>query len=269
MFAVVLIGLAVSLLLVGALLAACFLDVAFGGPRPALRPAGGGLELDQELALAWRLPFLAGDELTEWATAAARTTVRRGLSQPRTPATAGAIAGRIFSGLKRIAVASGDGRCSSEESCSNRPHGAIGVTPLEALAIVDAVCCFRPADVSRVRAAAIAASRKAPTAGAGSACTCPLLRQGDNCAADGLRPLDCRQNSLCPSIAQQPATGAAAEFAGSLVRGVEQGLSRELAEHGLDGARYELNSALATAFKPGAAAEWISGKPVFASCTRV
>ncbi|HIF30931.1 MAG TPA: hypothetical protein EYQ75_04525 [Planctomycetaceae bacterium] len=101
---------------------------------------------------------------------------------------------------------------------------------------------------------------------------CPLLCDGNTCAANGMRPIHCR--GWFPLPDRQNEVGSSSEDAGTIDahahtvgQGAENGLASELDERGLDGNRYELNSALAVAFDtPNAAELWANGEPVFERC---
>ena len=98
--------------------------------------------------------------------------------------------------------------------------------------------------------------------------TCPLRCPDGKCAAAGVHPVVC-----CGRGTQTPGKNGdslpvlAEEFGATLGCGMVQGVSQALAEAGLDGHVYELNSALAAALEtPDAADRWAKNEPVFAGC---
>jgi hypothetical protein len=151
----------------------------------------------------------------------------------------------------------------------------IAVTPPEVLTVADALRRNHRRQVTHIRNRAIENADRVANMDReqyeAEAVVCPLLCEGNRCAANGMRPIHCR--GWLPIADQQTetdsSTGSIDIHAHTVGRGTQEGLARELNEHGLDGNRYELNSALAVAIEiPNAAELWAKRELIFQCCRR-
>jgi uncharacterized protein len=104
---------------------------------------------------------------------------------------------------------------------------------------------------------------------------CAFLRDG-HCTVYEARPIRCRSwnstdREACEVGFHDPRTPVVPvdPYAFEAGMGVQEGLYDGVKQAGLDGARYELHSAILRALEvPDAAERWINGENVFVGCTR-
>lgn len=268
MLAFVLMALSLSLLVVLAIFVLAFVEGAFGKPQPA--PVG------RALSQGWQPPMIHDKELVSWAAEAAKNSVRRRLSSRRTATTAMEIAAELHAGVNSaIGQLPREVDRDSVHACSSCRHQWIAVMAPEALSIAETLRTKSPLQVNRIRERAIENSRRVANLDqrqyAEAKLVCPLFCDG-SCAANGMRPLHCCGWRLMSGEQGNqdvlPVDGASIDpHAYCVSQGARDGLARELQDEGLDGNRYELNSALIAALDtPDAAARWANGEGVFEGC---
>jgi Fe-S-cluster containining protein len=265
MLPVIVLGLALAVIVTIAFVIWAFVEVAFRQPGPAA---------PRREPAFWRPPIIAGQDLFAWAARVAKTLTLQRLSEPRSEKTAGRIAEAIGHGASNaIALAKDELPAAHDTACPSRSCGRrmITATAAEVLAIADAVHhqghraaehIRRRAEDNVQRAAALG-----PQQYLAADIICPLMTSDGHCATYDVRPLQCRAwCKLCDSDgAKCMLTGEANAY--TISQGIEEGLATALADAGLDGHVYELNSALAAALaNPDASLHWAVGEPVFAGC---
>ena len=180
------------------------------------------------------------------------------------PATSSSIAACRAPILSRVATDSGSQVPKNADCPSCRDHKIL-VTAPEVLAIVDHVQRKLPEpEVQRIRGLAVANAQRAcgldAQQHAAAGLVCPLHCSQGDCAAYAVRPVHCRSWHMLSEAAHDEE--ARAEFT-RMEDGIVQGLNAA----GLDGTKYELNSALAVAFQDSAVrGRWAHGESVFAGC---
>jgi Fe-S-cluster containining protein len=256
----------ISLLLLLGLGILAFFEVAFAGPGRAA-PA---------LLAQPDLPLLSGDALRQWASGKARQVVAKYSQHPRKATTAIALAHEIEDLTSRIIDSSQPRRSLSRLGrCDTTSRGTISLTTPETVAIVDVLRHRLPRRQLKEihdRAAKNAerlAVKEQPSA-SDVATVCPLLSPEGCCVSYESRPVYCRGHCLnCTGIEWGPAAATEprdAAFAASVGQGISEGLAEGLTAAGLDGQRYELNSALMRALDvPDASARWARGEVVLKS----
>ncbi|MCE9527912.1 MAG: hypothetical protein K8R36_17865 [Planctomycetales bacterium] len=265
MFAIVFIGLALSLLTLLGIGLIAIADVAFAGP-PNLH--------DKK---RWQPPLAQGNDLLHWAAGMANAVATKRLHQPLGKDTASELAREIYEGSS-FAIARAPGAVRPlKPRCTSCRHRMIGVTAPEALAIADEIQSSQSKpEVKRIRD--LAAANAAAAAGLDLAqykeaqLVCPLLTCDSTCVVYDARPIRCRgwspaegEESSLPNARNRCV--APDPYADAVGRGAEEGLAQALESAGLGGEIYELNSALAAALSNAdAPAQWIRGEPVFAGC---
>lgn len=224
-----------------------FADVAFR-PQPAAAAAGN--------AKRWKPPVDSGS-LKSWAGEVAAFTAKRFLRD-----SAGVVSPRRMMAMVQDGVSAAVHGVAERQSqdadykCEQDRAVAIGVTAPEALAIADQLRQHGAGEADQVL-------RRLAGIEAGEPMLCPLLGADGRCLTYGSRPLACRGN--CGSC--QGGCFTNGDEAEAISQGAEAGLSKALAEAGLDGHVYELNSALRVALQQSDAADqWSAGKDVFAGC---
>lgn len=264
-----LLALALSVLVVGGLVCGAALRVALAGP--------GGTVARDATRQAWQPPPIHDDELWAWAARAAHREVGQHVVPLRGARLAREMAQAIHRGMRRAIGSSPQATIArGEYACSSCRHHQLGVTPPEALSIAGALAQW-PARVRRqIACRARANAQRARTLSRREfealRIECPLLLAGHQCAANGCRPLDCQGWVCLAGRADAESSAGTAEMvldrhARTVSRGVQAGMAEALSEHGLDAARYELNSALVVALgDPDAAERWGRGEAVFAGC---
>jgi hypothetical protein len=265
MFAIVFIGLALSLLTLLGLGLFAIADVAFAGP-PNLH--------DKK---RWQPPLARGNDLLHWAAGMANAVATKRLHEPLGKETARELAMEIYEGSS-FAIARAPGAVRPPKPrCTSCRHRMIGVTAPEALAIAEEIQTSQSKpEVKRIRD--LAAANAAASAGLDHAqykeaqLVCPLLTCDSTCVVYDARPIRCRGWSPAEGDAASPSNGrknciAPDPHADAVGRGAEEGLAQALESAGLGGEIYEFNSALAVALSNAdAPAQWVRGEPVFAGC---
>ena len=256
----------ISLLLLLALGISAFFEVAFAGPGP----------MSPRRLAEQDVPLLSGDALRQWASGRARQVVAKYSQHPRKATTAIAVAHDIEDLTSRIIDNPQPRRSLSRSGrCDTARKGTISLTTPETMAIVDVLRHRLPRrQLQEIRSrAAKNAERLAAeeqTSPGGGAAVCPLLSPEGCCVSYESRPVYCRGHCLnCTGIECGPAAAAEprdAAFAASVGQGISEGLAEGLTAAGLDGQRYELNSALVRALDvPDASARWARGEVVLKS----
>ena len=260
MLATIVIFLLVACLIIAAVVCFMFLSVAFAGPQWATAAVA---------KQTWQPPLDNNDTLAQWAARMAASVTTRQMSLTRSRTTATRIAHELYAG----AADAMEQLREQEGQCSARCHEMIGVTAPEALAIADNLRTeLGGGDVARIRHTAT--ENTAKTDGMNrvqyteAQVTCPLLTNDGTCAAYPFRPLFCRTDcAVCGD--EDPAERQRRVSSSSLALGIGRGLSKSLAAAGVDGNRYELNSALFAALDtPDVSERWAKGERVFAECKR-
>jgi hypothetical protein len=265
MFAVVAIGLLISVLFLLGLGCVAVFQVAFSGPPTHHDNA------------RWQPPLARGEDLLAWAAGMANAVARKRLRQPVGKETARELATEIYEGSSYAMARSPGAVRPLKPRCTSCRHRMIGVTAPEALAIADALQASQgKREVKRIRD--LAAANAAASAGLDheqyqqAQFACPLLTSDSTCVVYDARPIRCR-GWCSPASKMESADGASGNCgkcdprADAVGRGAEEGLSLALRSAGLDSDIYELNSALVASLDTAKAAErWIRGEPVFAGC---
>ncbi len=134
MAAIIFLVLPLVVMLILGVMACAVLEVALAGPHPA----HGTLAT----ARRWRPPLAQGNALLAWATAAAAAGVRR-LAQTPGRKTARQLTADTYAGIA-YAIGRVPGPAAHHTSvCASCRHQMIGVTPPEALTIVEAIRASR------------------------------------------------------------------------------------------------------------------------------
>ena len=274
---IVLVSLAVCVLVVAALVAMMFVDVAFQKPQAALLPFSG--------ARSWRAPLVLGQRLRDWASQVAEANTARKIRSRRDAQSALELVGELHAGATQaIDQPWQKTQPDAAIGCPGHHHSMTAVSVPEAILAADYLRKFHPDEVSQVREQALDNVRR--TAGMdhvqyrAAGVRCPLMSAGNACLAYGVRPLRCRAGCDLSNdgkttwgefgMTKEPAAADAAEFEsrGQLVaEGAEIGFSRALESAGLDGRLYDLNVALVAALDtPHAAESWIQGEKIFDNC---
>ncbi|MCA9201417.1 MAG: hypothetical protein KDA59_00130 [Planctomycetales bacterium] len=225
-----------------------FADVAFR-PQPAAAEAGN--------AKRWQPPVNENGSLKLWAGETAAVTAKRFLRNAAGKVAPGRMMAMVREGVSAAVqqVAERQSQVANHK-CEQDRAVAIGVTAPEALAIADELRQHGAGEADQVL-------RRLAGVAAGEPMLCPLLGVDGRCLTFGSRPLACRGN--CGSC--QGGCYTRDDQAEAIAQGAEVGLSKALAEAGLDGRVYELNGALQVALQQSDAADqWAAGKDVFADC---
>jgi len=241
------------------LLVLAFLDVAFHAPRLAVASSAS--------RTTWRAPNSNPDDMLQWASATARKVVRDVLSGERDATTAHQLSLLIEEGASVAAERSSQRKDWVEDRCELAGERLVGVTAPEVFEMADEL--RRSRTINQLQSVRTLAHRNADALNADATGTadvpCALRCSDGQCAVQPCRPIQCRTE--CP-LASAGNDGAQLDsHARTIGRGVAEGLSSALTEAGLDGRRYELNSALEVALTtPDAADRWAKGENVFATC---
>lgn len=271
MLPVVVIALSVALLVTLVFFVFAFFEVALTSP--------GAAAVRKRVLPEWQPPIVQNEELFAWAASAAKRAVQKHLPKRRGAAAAKAIVADLGDGTDHaLTYSPNQVKRRGQHACSSCRNHLIGVTIPEVLTIADALQSKRTAeDLRNIRVRAVEAAKRAISmdsrAYEAAKIDCPLLCADSTCAANGFRPIQCRGwRPLDRSNKANPQGGEGIEVdphALLVSQGVEEGLMSELGKQGLDGARYDLSSALVVALDtPGAAESWAAGQPVFAGCKK-
>jgi hypothetical protein len=236
MIGIVLIAISASVLLAVGLGMVMFVDAAFGGAR----------------AMHGRsLPLLTGESLKAWAVSRGRATTAAWLAvQParnRPDELARGIeteAGQLLEEVlfRESPAAQGVQRCREGESPPR-------VTAPEAFAIVRELRKLPLRDQEQLKQR-VSSTRVDQG-------VCPLLTAQGMCWCAAARPLGCRGRCL----AGFDSSNDAARWAETLEAGLAVGVQQTLDKARLDGARYDLNAALAAVLcDPSSESRWRSGQ---------
>ncbi|MBI1312641.1 hypothetical protein GC176_15215 [bacterium] len=256
---VVILMLGVALLLATGLFMLAFLDVAFHEPQLAVASSAS--------RTAWRPPAAEKNDLMAWAALTAKKFTRNILTGRRDAALAHQLGLQIEEGTSVAAERSPQRTDWVDDRCELAGERLVGLTAPEVFEVADHLRRSRTTDqlqIFRRLAHDNAATLAADTTGTAEV-PCALRCSDGQCAVQSCRPIQCRTE--CP-LASAGSDGAQLDsHARTVGQGVAQGLSSALTEAGLDGRRYELNSALEVALStPDAADRWAHGEYVFAGC---
>jgi hypothetical protein len=260
MFAILLLGVLIALLVLSVLALFVFVDVAFADPAKAY----GSVR-------QWQPPFMCGKELRSWAARMAYSATNKWLAKARSKTTAVSLAAEVSEGASYAIAQSQTTLPQLAPHCPSCRQHRIGVTPPEALAIAATIrSTLSKHQVRRIREQlaqnAESLAGLSPDQYEQSNITCPLWDGESSCLAFKARPLHCR--SWRPESAEDVGAEHQDAHAATVGCGAEDGLSNGLQAAGLDGTVYELNSALAAALDlPVAAEQWARGNTVFEQCT--
>lgn len=257
--AVVFLMIGAGVLVVGSLLALTFIDVAF---NPQVATSGSASH-----ATTWKPPMVRGGELLVWAAETAQRVARDVLSGPRDGSVAHKLGATLEEGVSVAADQSPQRDRWSEKQCDVSGRQQVGATAPELFELADQLrASHSNRELQKLEVQAYSfATRTASAKQQDAHLECALRCQDGQCAVQSSRPIQCRTE--CP-VAVAGSDGAQLDdHARTVGRGVAQGLSAALNEAGLDGQRYELNSALAVVLHtPDAADRWARGEDVFSQC---
>lgn len=239
MSGLVILGIAASVLVMGAIGLMMFAEVAFAGPR----------ELHKR-----SLPLLSGASLKAWGAVRSRFATGTWLASHPERTHSDELARGIESEVGQVldqAVfqespeARGVQRCQQTASVPQ-------VTAPEVFAIAAELRNLPMDWREKVRQQASVATQMGVAA-------CPLLTTQGLCLCAGARPIECRGRCL----AGFDSSADAMEWAKTLEGGLLEGLQQELSGAGLDGRRYDLNRALALVLTDaGTESRWQRGEPL-------
>ena len=265
MFAVVAIGLLISVLFLFGLGCVAVFQVAFSAPPTHHDNA------------RWQPPLARGEDLLAWAAGLANAVARKKLRQPVGKETARELAAEIYEGSSYAMARSPGAVRPLKPRCTSCRHRMIGVTAPEALAIADALQASQgKRELKRIRD--LAAANAAASADLNhehykqAQLPCPLLASDSTCVVYDARPIRCRgwYSPASETESSAEASGNCGKCdprADAVGRGAEEGLSLALRTAGLDSDVYELNSALVASLDTAHAAErWAHGEAIFAGC---
>jgi len=259
MLTIIFFGILIALLVVSAIVLFTFLDVAFAD----------GTE-SWSSSRQWQPPLMRGSELRVWAAEMACIVTNKWLTKPRDKATAIGIAAEVSQGANYAIAQSENSVRQLAPNCPSCRQKMIGVTPPEALLIVETVRkTLSNQKVRRVRELSKQNTKIVANLDSEkyerSEVTCPLWDGNTSCMVFKTRPLQCR--GWCSDPGKKGDTKSLDVHAYAVGSGTEDGLSKSLQSSGLDGSVYELNSALTAALDmPAASEQWVKGNAVFEQC---
>ncbi len=243
MIGVLMLGIAVSALVIGGLGLVVFVDAAFGGARKLHDHS---------------LPLLKGESLQAWAASRGQMATEDWLaSRPdrshpdelalRIEADAGQLLDEAV--FRESPAGQGPQRCREGEIVPRVTAPEVFAIALE----LRKLPLRRQEDLKRQ----ISSARAEPG-------DCPLLTAQGMCLCAAARPLGCRGRCL----AGFDSSVEAAKWAETLEAGLIEGMQQMLGGAGLDGARYRLNAALASVLSdPAAESRWRRGQTLMATTT--
>lgn len=174
-------------------------------------------------------------------------------------------------------------RRACRAGCSSCCYLQVAITVPEALWIADQLrCTLSQGELEAVRARILGANARVShltlEQRAAARVPCALLDAGGACGIYEFRPLGCRgftsfDRRLCDEAlaADEPGhSGPMDRVAWAASAAIAEGLARGLAAADVDGAHYELHSAVGRALdQPDAGERWMRGEDVFSDCGRV
>ncbi len=187
----------------------------------------------------------------------------------------------IASTSERIAQSPYLDQHACRAGCSWCCYIPVAVTPPEALVVAQylrehTTTAELTAMQSRLAANAVRIARLSSADHADARIPCALLRDG-RCSVYEARPIRCRRWHSVDSAAcevgfynAQAAVVPVDPYAFDAGGSVQTGLGAGAVQAGLDGAQYELHSAVSQALEiTDAADRWVGGEPVFQACTPI
>lgn len=241
MIGVLLLGILVSVFVIGGLGILAFASVAFGRARQMHSRT---------------LPLLTGESLKAWAASRSQVTAAQWLGLQPERRQADGLARSIEMDAGQIldeAIFRESSAAQATQVCREGERSP-QVTAPEVFAIVEEIhklpVRWQEELKLRVSSAHVDSS------------ICPLLTAQRMCLCAAARPLGCRGRCL----AGFDSSAEAAKWAETLEEGLIEGLQQTLADAGLDGARYGLNEALSTALHDATApSRWQRGERLMAA----
>lgn len=236
------------------------------------RAASPDPEVEAVVATRWRPPYIADQQLFEWARSVSRGTVRSALHEGASPGEITEMVKDLYDGASEaMHPDASPGDRALPTACPSHGRGVMGVSAPEAIALAEWLRgTLTPEQLDELIEDVTFCDEMVEN----HVTEPPCALQGEDhvCIAFGAHPLSCRP-TLAVALARHvhdrlPSARTRTEAdIDAVTRGVVEGLHSGLRQAGLDSTRYELHSALRRALtRPGVGEAWRRGEDAFAGC---